>query len=96
MEITRLSSKGQVVIPKSVREARGWKEGTELEIEDRGAEIVIREVRRLKVTSIEEVAGCLANAYTGPPISIEQMNEGIAAEAERRWRRFTEQSDDRD
>ncbi|WP_163271684.1 AbrB/MazE/SpoVT family DNA-binding domain-containing protein [Chelativorans alearense] len=32
----KLSSKGQVVIPKSVRDAHGWKEGTELEVVDAG------------------------------------------------------------
>ena len=33
---TRLSSKGQVIIPKAVRERQGWQPGTELEVEDQG------------------------------------------------------------
>ena len=38
----RISSKGQVVIPKKLRDAHGWSEGTELEFEDIGGEIVVR------------------------------------------------------
>ena len=30
---TRLSAKGQVVIPKAIREAGGWRPGLELEVE---------------------------------------------------------------
>jgi AbrB family looped-hinge helix DNA binding protein len=30
---TRLSSKGQLVLPKEVRAKQGWSEGTEIEVE---------------------------------------------------------------
>ena len=41
----KLSSKGQLVIPKSVRDAHGWKPGTEFEIVDREGEIAIKPVK---------------------------------------------------
>lgn len=37
MARTRLSSKGQLIIPKPVRDRHGWKVGTEIEVEDRGS-----------------------------------------------------------
>ena len=33
---TRLSTKGQLIIPKEIRERHGWGPGSELEIEDHG------------------------------------------------------------
>jgi AbrB family looped-hinge helix DNA binding protein len=82
MARTRLSSKGQVIIPKPVRERHGWDTGVELEVEDRGDAVVLRAVRPFARTAIKEVRGCLK--YRGPRITIEQMNEAIRAEARRR------------
>jgi AbrB family looped-hinge helix DNA binding protein len=42
----RMSSKGQVVVPKSVRETRGWTEGTELEFVDKGEGVLVQRVRQ--------------------------------------------------
>ena len=42
MAKTRLSSKGQVIIPKAVRDRHGWQPGVELEVEDRGDAVVLR------------------------------------------------------
>jgi AbrB family looped-hinge helix DNA binding protein len=42
----RLSSKGQLVIPKAVRDAHGWEEGMEFEFVDRGTEVSIRPARK--------------------------------------------------
>lgn len=42
----KISSKGQLVIPKELRDARGWTEGTELEFEESGREIVLRKVSK--------------------------------------------------
>jgi AbrB family looped-hinge helix DNA binding protein len=41
MEIVTMSSKGQIAIPKAVREALNLSEGTKLTIEVRGHEIVL-------------------------------------------------------
>ena len=36
METTKLSSKGQIVLPKSIRNARNLLPGTEFSVEDNG------------------------------------------------------------
>jgi AbrB family looped-hinge helix DNA binding protein len=41
METITISSKGQVVIPKQVREQLGLEEGTKLNLEVRGQEVVL-------------------------------------------------------
>jgi AbrB family looped-hinge helix DNA binding protein len=85
METTRLSAKGQVVIPKAVRDAHGWLPGTEFDIETQGDAIVLRPRRLFKPSKLEDVAGCLR--YDGPAKSLEDMDEAITLEAQRRARR---------
>jgi AbrB family looped-hinge helix DNA binding protein len=80
MARTRLSSKGQVVIPKEIREHHRLREGSELEIVDRPNEIVLRKVRRVEPTRIEDVAGCLK---TDKRLTIRQMDEAVMREAKR-------------
>lgn len=91
MEKTKLSSKGQIVIPKSVRDAHGWTEGTEFTIEDMKEGVFLRSDKAYPFprTTIDEVVGC-AN-YKGPPKTIEEMNEGVTREARRMWRKFEKQ-----
>lgn len=42
---TRVSSKGQVVIPKAIRQQAGLREGTELAIELEGESVILRKAR---------------------------------------------------
>jgi AbrB family looped-hinge helix DNA binding protein len=86
MAKTRLSSKGQVIIPKPVRDRHGWRPGIELDIEDQGDAIVLRRARPFPPTTVEEVYGCLK--YDGRPVRIEEMDEAVAREAERMWAEF--------
>ena len=79
---TRLSSKGQVIIPKQVRERHGWGAGVELEVEDRGDAVMLRAVQPFLRTTIDEVRGCLK--YTGPRVTLEQMDKAVLAEARKR------------
>ena len=81
MEHTRLSSKGQVIIPASVRKKHDWKAGTEFEIEETGDGIILRPVRLFPATSLDDVAGCLV--YDGPAKKLEEMEEAIALEAKK-------------
>ena len=39
---TQLSTKGQVVLPKAVRERRGWRAGDKLVVEERPEGVLIR------------------------------------------------------
>jgi AbrB family looped-hinge helix DNA binding protein len=73
---TRLSTKGQLIIPKEIRDRHGWDAGAELEIEDRGDHVVVRRVESLPETTLEDLIGC-AN-YRGPRRSLEEMEAGIA------------------
>jgi AbrB family looped-hinge helix DNA binding protein len=90
MAKTRLSSKGQVIIPKAVRERHGWRPGIELEVEDQGDVVVLRPANPFPATTLEEVRGCLK--YDGPPVTVEEMHEAIEREARRMWREFERQS----
>jgi AbrB family looped-hinge helix DNA binding protein len=82
---TRISTKGQVVLPKALRERRGWQAGDELVVEERPDGLLLRSAPEEAPTRYEDVAGCL-----GPfdrVVSIEEMNQGVLDEAARRWRR---------
>lgn len=84
---TRLSSKGQIVLPKVVRDEKGWKTGTELEVVSTPCGVEFRasedDKPRLPRTSVDEVAGMLK--WTGPPASIEDLDRAVLKEARRRW-----------
>ncbi|MDN5344423.1 MAG: antitoxin PrlF [Clostridia bacterium] len=42
VEITKLSSRGQVVIPKEIRQQLGWEPGDHMAVEIRGDVVVLR------------------------------------------------------
>lgn len=75
METTRLSPKGHIIIPKSVREAHRWEPGTEFVIEDVGDAIVLRPAKPFPLSKLEDVAGCLA--YQGPTKTLEEMDTAM-------------------
>ncbi|HRH79423.1 MAG TPA: AbrB/MazE/SpoVT family DNA-binding domain-containing protein [Thiobacillaceae bacterium] len=77
METTRLSSKGQIILPKSIRSAHQWEPGVEFQVEDTADGVLLRPVKAFKQTSLEEVIGC--TGYKGPSKSVEDMEAAIAA-----------------
>ena len=85
MDKVRLSTKGQVVIPKSVRDAHGWGEGQELELVDTPAGVLLRAPSPFGEKDIAEVAGCLAPHYKGPAVSVGDMNRAAARAAKDGW-----------
>lgn len=85
METTRLSSKGQVVVPKSVRDARRWPPGTEFEVTEVPEGVLLRPTRPFKPTTFEEAFGFLK--YRGRAKTLREMDEGIMKEARRRHAR---------
>ncbi len=76
MSATKLSSKGQVIIPKPLRTAHNWEEGQELLVIDCGDGILLKPKRVFAKTTIQDVAGCLN--FSGKTKTIEEMNEAIA------------------
>ena len=76
METTKLSSKGQVIIPKHYRNSHNWEAGQELIVIDTGDGILLKPKAPFQETSIENVASCLK--YTGKTKTIEDMELAIA------------------
>ena len=76
METTRLSNKGQVVIPKQVRSAHGWKPGLEFIVEDTGDGIKLKPKKPFLETRVEELLGCVG--YQGAKKSLKEMEAAIA------------------
>ena len=60
METTTLSSKGQLVIPKGVREHAQVSAGARFEVRYLEGEIRLRVVPDKGATTLDHVAGCLA------------------------------------
>jgi len=82
METTRLSTKGQIVLPRRIREARSWRPGMEFAVEETTDGVLLRPEARFPATNLDQVAGCLG--YRGKAKPIEEMNAAIGAEVERR------------
>lgn len=72
---TRLSSKGQVIIPRQVRATHNWKSGQELEVVDVGDGVLLIPKKPFPATTLAEVAASLG--YQGKARSIEEMEEAI-------------------
>jgi len=83
METTKLSSKGQVIIPKSVREAHRWTPGTEFTIEDTPQGVLLRPKRLFPETRLEDGLGCAG--YKGPSLSPEDIDRLLEEDLRRNW-----------
>jgi AbrB family looped-hinge helix DNA binding protein len=75
MPNTVLSSKGQVIIPKPIRNAHHWQPGQRLEVVDAGEGILLRPAETFPATTLAEVAGCLP--YQGKAKTLAEMAEAI-------------------
>jgi len=85
VQITRVSNKGQIVIPKSIRASRAWGPGTELAVEETEAGVLLRSVQRFPATKLHEVAGCLAAKRKAK--TLKEMRAAAARETIRRHER---------
>jgi AbrB family looped-hinge helix DNA binding protein len=59
METTRLSTKGQIILPKAIRVSRDWRPGTEFTIEETCDGVLLRPAHLFPTASLDEVAGYL-------------------------------------
>jgi AbrB family looped-hinge helix DNA binding protein len=79
---TKLSTKGQLIIPLEVRRRHRWRAGTELLVEDHGTHVVLRAAPEIPRTRVRDLIGC--TGYEGPRRSLEEMEEAIARGARSR------------
>jgi AbrB family looped-hinge helix DNA binding protein len=85
MPVTRLSTKGQLILPKEIRTAHAWGPGTEFTVEETPDGILLRPSVRFPRTTIEDVAGCLK--YKGKRKTLAEMERAIALQVKRRHER---------
>jgi AbrB family looped-hinge helix DNA binding protein len=79
---TKISIKGQVILPKVIRERWQWDAGTRLVIEETAEGVLLRPVSIFARTKPKEVFGSLP--FSGRARTSEEMNAGVLAEARRR------------
>ena len=75
METTKLSSKGQLVLPKPLRESLGWRQGMEFSVEPNRDGVLLRPVRSFEATRLTDVVG--SAGYTGKPKSAADLKNAI-------------------
>ena len=84
METTKLSSKGQVIIPKHIRESHHWDAGLELQVIEFEGGILLKPKAPFEKTSIDDVAGCLQ--FSGPGKTDEDIQTAMKQAARKAWR----------
>lgn len=75
METTRLSSQGQVIIPKKLRDAYHWLAGQELVAIATDDGILLKPKQPFEETKLADVAGCLL--YEGEAKTVAEMDDAI-------------------
>ena len=75
METTRLSSKGQIIIPQMIREAHEWHSGLEFAVIDTDQGILLAPIKPFKTSSVQAVIGC--TGYKGARKTLKDMQKGI-------------------
>ena len=81
MDTTKLSSKGQVVLPNSIREALNWKPGMELAVANRPDRVLLRPLKPFVETQFAQVVG--SSGYRGARKSLKDMDDAVVREAGR-------------
>ncbi len=76
MNTTKLSSKGQVIIPKPLRTAHHWETGQELVVVDVGDGILLKPKTPFPETDINTAASCLS--FQGKAKTLDDMEMAIA------------------
>lgn len=86
--VTKMSSKGQVVIPKDVRDRYRLLPGAELDVIETEDGFLMRPRQKKSGRSFDELIAEFRKLYThtGPPVSIEEMNLATDRMFEESWK----------
>lgn len=82
---TTVSTKGQVILPKVIRDQRRWPAGTSLVVRDTPEGVLLTREPLFPPTRLEDVVGMLK--YDGPPVTIEEMEEAVSEHFRSRYGR---------
>jgi bifunctional DNA-binding transcriptional regulator/antitoxin component of YhaV-PrlF toxin-antitoxin module len=82
---TVVSTKGQVISPKTIRDSKGRGAGKELIVEARWGGVVLRAARPFAATKTEEVFGSFS--HHGKRLSDQEIEKALSAAAKRRYAR---------
>ena len=72
-----VSTMGQIILPKAIRQALGWDEGTRLIVERVPQGVLLRPLPVFARTRGKDVFGCLA--FKCPPKTVAEMRTGVLA-----------------
>lgn len=82
---TRISSKGQVVIPKAYRQKLGWATGTELIVEEEAGQVLLKSpLMTHKKLPLSAAAGMLHRPGR-KAITLEEMDTAIDDALNEKW-----------
>ncbi len=88
MEKTKVSTRGQVVIPKALRKSYHWEVGQELDVIDTGEGLLLKARTGSKTVLWDNVVGCLSHlAKSKPAVSEADMRAAVRKMAAERYRR---------
>ena len=83
---TTLSTKGQVVIPRALRDALAWPDGITLAVEQHAQGVLLSAAKRqFAPTSAQAVRGCMN--YKGPALSLQDIDEKAALAFAKKWKK---------
>ncbi len=78
---TTVSTKGQVILPKTIRQNRDWGAGTRLTVEETPDGVLLKRAPAFAPTRPEDVFGMLP--FSGKPKTLEEMDDAVLSEARR-------------
>lgn len=87
MTSAKFSTKGQLVVPKELREQYGFAPGSEVEFleEPDGLKIRIKKPSSTRRRTAAEVSGMLAAHYQGPVLSDDEINHRLEEAMRQEW-----------
>lgn len=89
MQTTRVSTKGQIVIPKPLRKALRWAAGKELVVVQTEDGLLLKPASATAAVAVDDAYACLREAAKSRPSTDEQMQAAVRRKAAERFRRAT-------
>ena len=86
MQTTLLSSKGQVIIPKALRDARHWGAGTRLQVQDTPEGLLLKPVAAAEKSELASGLAAIRGrvGHKGRAVTLQEMDVAVLREAQRR------------